>query len=57
MWVLWMKKKRSMVVDDGRAELMLMRWCIRQETLKDKMGLLVQGVESVMAEWPDIHNN
>lgn len=36
---------------------MLMRWCIRQGTLKDKVGLLVHEIERVMVEWPDTHNN
>ncbi len=45
MWVLWMKEKRSVGVDDCAVWPMLMRWCIRHGALKDKVGPLVYEVD------------
>ncbi len=38
MWALWMDEKSAVVVGDGRAWPMLMRWCIRQGDFRDKVG-------------------
>ena len=45
MWVLWMNDEGAMGIDARRAWPMLMRWCIRQQAPRDKMGSLVYEAE------------